>query len=291
MFSQVLLKETKRLCRQYEIKPLRRRGQNFLINDFFIKKVLQVADLKKQDVVLEIGAGMGTLTKEIAGEVRKVIAVEIDKKLAEVLRQELKKHDNVEVIQGSILDSECLNAMALRGYGGYKIIANLPFNITGAVLRQFLSKKHQPESMILILQKEVGQRIVSQPPKMSRLSVMVQFYSQVRIISQIKKDNFWPKPKVDSVILKIIPHKYPISICGGSTPTSCTDDFFQIVKAGFSSPRKYLLNNLVNGDIMNKEKSIEVFQTLGFNPKIRAQELSVKDWSRLVQKIKSLNSF
>jgi len=263
-----VLKEIKDICQQYEIKPLRRRGQNFLINDFFIKKVLQAADLKEQDVVLEIGAGLGALTKEIAKKVKKVIAVEIDKKLIEVLKQELKEYKNVEIVQGSILDSKCSNIQMSQCSNGFKIVTNLPFNITGAVLRQFLSREYQPELMVIILQKEVGKRIVAQPPKMSRLSVMVQFYSQVKIISQIKKDNFWPKPKVDSVILKIIPH-------GGSTRA---DNFFQIIKAGFSSPRKYLLNNLVKGGIMNKEKGIEIFQTLGFNPKIRSQELSVKDW-------------
>lgn len=281
-----MLKEIKDICQQYEIKPLRRRGQNFLINNFFIKKVLQAADLKEQDVVLEIGAGLGALTKEIAKKVKKVIAVEIDKKLIEALKDQMRDYKNVEIIQGSILDPECYNVIMLQCYNEFKVVTNLPFNITGVVLRQFLSRECQPELMVIILQKEVGKRIVAQPPKMSRLSVMVQFYSQVKIISQIKKDNFWPKPKVDSVILQIIPYRGPTwqSQVGPRRESkdgerlSATENFFQIVKAGFSSPRKYLLNNLVKGGIMNKEKGIEIFQTLGFNPKIRSQELSVKDW-------------
>jgi len=238
-----LLTSPKIICQRYQIKPLRRRGQNFLINDSVIKKILQTADLNKKDNVLEIGAGSGSLTKEISKKVKKVIAVEIDKKLIEVLKQELKDFKNIKVVQDDIRN------IKLSDYGlkNYKLVANLPFNITGLILKQFLTDTVKPELIVLILQREVGERIISQPPRMSKLSVMVQFYGQAKIVSNIKKDNFWPKPNVDSVILKIKPFVSPLF--------KNEDIFFQIIRAGFSSPRKFLLNNLVKSAIIPKGES------------------------------------
>ena len=280
----IFLREVKTLCRRYSVRPLRRRGQNFLINTWVIKKILKAADLKEQDIILEIGAGLGTLTKEISKKVKKVIAVEIDKKLIEVLENELAGYKNIEIVQGDIRNLK-VEDFKLKNY---KIVANLPFNITGLVLKQFLACSIKPEIMVLILQKEVGQRIIAQPPQMSKLSVMVQFYSQAKITAQIKKDNFWPRPKIDSVILRIIPHRDPTTP-KGQTPS---DKFFQVVQAGFSSPRKYLLNNLVKSGIMGtvpkwglslKETVRQIFKQTGLNEKIRAQELSVEDWIKLVK--------
>jgi len=135
--------------------------------------------------------------------------------------------------------------------------------------------------MVLMVQKEVGQRICAQPPKMSLLSVMVQFYAQPKIISYVSKNNFWPRPRVDSVILKITQIHRDKKI----------DEhrFFKVVKAGFSSPRKFLLNNLVKSGILKKEKGEKIFQELNFNPKIRAQELSVEDWIKLYHQLKEKN--
>ncbi|MBL7141517.1 ribosomal RNA small subunit methyltransferase A [Patescibacteria group bacterium] len=288
-----LLKEIKTLCRQYSVRPLRRRGQNFLINNLVIKKVLEPADLKKQDVVLEIGAGLGTLTKEIARKVKKVIAVEIDKELVKALKNELKSYKNVEIVQEDIRNDRLIVKL-LNCYPEYKVVANLPFNITGLVLRRFLAGENKPQSMVLILQKEVGERIVARPPKMSRLALTVQFYSQAKIMAQVKKDNFWPKPKVDSTILRIVPTNYE------SGANINEDRFFQIIRAGFSSPRKYLLNNLAKSGIIKnmgtlehgnigtsiqKREIMKIFKQIGLNPKVRAQELSVEEWIRLVKKI------
>ncbi len=270
-----LLTSPKVICHQYQIKPLRRRGQNFLINDFVIKKVLKAADLKKQDNVLEIGPGLGALTKELAKKAKEVVAIEIDQQLVMVLKNELKDYQNIKIVQKDIRE------IKLSDYGlkSYKIVANLPFNITGLVLKRFLSHSIKPETIVVILQKEVGQRIIAQPPRMSKLSVMTQFYGQVRIVSNIKKDNFWPKPKVDSVILKIKPFI--------SSRFQDENLFFQTVRAGFSSPRKYLLNNLEKSAMISKERGKEFFKQINLDKKIRAQELSVEEWIKLIQKISS----
>ncbi len=270
-----LLTSPKAICRRYQIKPLRRRGQNFLINGFIIKKILQSAELNKKDNVLEIGPGLGILTRELAKEVKGVIAVEIDRELVRVLKNELKDFKNIKIVQEDIRKIRPLD----YGLKKYKIVANLPFNITGLVLKQFLTSSIKPEIIVVMLQKEVGERIIAQPPQMSKLSVMIQFYGQPKIISNIKKDNFWPKPKVDSVILKI---KLFIS------PRFHDENlFFQIVRAGFSSPRKYLLNNLEKGAMISKEKGKKIFEQINLNKKIRAQELSVEEWIRLIQEISS----
>jgi len=267
------LTSPKAICQRYQIKPLRRRGQNFLTNDFVIKKVLEAADLNKKDNVLEIGPGLGALTKELAEKTKKVVAIEIDRQLVRVLINELKDFKNIKVVQEDIRKIKPLD----YGLKNYKIVSNLPFNITGLVFKQFLAGLNKPEIIVVILQKEVGERIIAQPPRMSKLSVMIQFYGQAEIVSNIKKDNFWPKPNVDSVILKIKPFSSPLF----------KDEFmfFQIVRAGFSSPRKYLLNNLEKSAMISKEKGKKIFEQINLDKKIRAQALSVEEWISLVKKI------
>ncbi|MCD6471070.1 ribosomal RNA small subunit methyltransferase A [bacterium] len=268
-----LIQEVKSLCQKYNFKPLRRRGQNFLINKKIIFDIIKSADLLKNDIVLEIGAGIGTITKEIAKKVEKVIAVEIDKKLVEILKKQLENFKNVKIIQENILEMS-ISQLEIKNY---KIVTNLPYNITGAVLKKFLSAKQKPKLMVLILQKEVAQRICAQPPKMNLLAVSVQFYSQPKIIRYVLRSNFWPRPKVDSAILKITPI---------TTNKKNIDEykFFKVVRAGFSSPRKYLLNNLIKGGIINnKESGQKIFKKLKLNSKIRAENLKIEDWQKLVK--------
>ncbi|MFA6146465.1 MAG: 16S rRNA (adenine(1518)-N(6)/adenine(1519)-N(6))-dimethyltransferase RsmA [Patescibacteria group bacterium] len=269
--------ETQEICSQYQIQPLRRRGQNFLINQETINKLLDAANLESSDYVIEIGAGLGILTQEIAKKVKKVFAVEIDKKLVEVLKNRLKDYKNIEILQEDILQIPDSKFQALNFY---KVVANLPFNITSAVLRKFLSQIIKPKSITLILQKEVGERILVKPPKMNLLAISVQFYSQPKRIFKISKEIFWPKPKVDSIILQIIPNYESNRI------NLDEDVFFKIVRAGFSSPRKYLLNNLVKSGIVNKEEGENILSQTNLSLKSRAQELSIENWINLVNKIK-----
>lgn len=280
-----LLEKTRSLCKEYGIKPLRRRGQNFLINEFFIEKIMMAAELKKTDVVLEIGTGLGDLTKAMAGRVKKIITVEIDRKILKASEDQLKDYKNVEVVQGDIRDKKiyCYIVRLLSCYFGYKVVANIPFNLTGLILRKFLTTETRSELMVLIMQKEVGERIIARPPKMSRLAVMVGFYGSAEIIGKVSRNNFWPWPKVDSIILRIRPFNSII-------PEE--KKFFKILNAGFSSPRKYLLNNLVKGGIIKNIGTLEqkreitrIFQKIGLDKKVRAQELRVEDWVRLVLKM------
>ena len=278
IFFMSILKQTKDICRMSQIKPLRRRGQNFLINNLIIRKILETADLKKDDTVLEIGSGLGTLTSEIAKKVKMVVAVEVDQTLIKVLKDQLQDYKNIKIISGDIRK---LSLKDLK-LSDYQIVTNLPFNITGLILKRFLSQKPKPQSITLILQKQVAERIMAQQGQMSIVAVSVQFYAQAKIISPVSRNSFWPKPKVDSVIMKIIP-------LVGSTFLGnqiSEEQFFKIVKAGFSSRRKYVLNNLAKGAIMDKRLGGKIFKKIGFNPKARAQELSVEDWIKLTKELK-----
>lgn len=295
------IKDAKTLCRQYQIQPLRRRGQNFLTNARIYDKIIEAAELDSNDLVLEIGPGLGALTTELAQRVKKVIAVEIDRKLVEILDHQLAHYKNIEIIQGDILDPQLLWYLGTRLIRKpnkknqinqltncpikYKVVANLPYNITGAVLRKFLAEQLKPKLMVLMLQKEVAQRIVAKSPKMSLLSVMVQFYGQLKIISYVSKNNFWPRPKVDSAIIRITPTDTDRR--HGLTRTIDEKYFFEIVRAGFSSPRKFLLSNLVKRKIITKESGQEIFAQIGFNFKIRAGELPVDNWIKLYEVVET----
>jgi len=277
------VKEIKDMCRKNNFVPLRRRGQNFLINRKIIKCIIDVAELSKKDVVLEIGPGLGALTAEIANKCKRIIAVEIDEKLVQILREEFKDCKNIEIIKDSILGGSPVLAMMKEK--SYKVVANIPFNITGRVLRILLKRENKPELVVIVVQKEVAQRITAKPPNMSLLSLSVQFYGKVVAVFNINKSNFWPQPKVDSIVLKIKPNESKIN-------REIEGNFFQLIKAGFFSKRKYLLNNLLKSAIMQameygerKEKFLEIFQEVGLDKKVRAQELSLGQWMQFARKI------
>ena len=267
---------TKELCRLYNIKPQHSLGQNFLINRDVYEKIINEAELKKEDLVLEIGPGFGFLTSLLARESKKVTAVDLDKSITDVLKIALvsQEIENVEIVNENILDFNSSDYFE-KIKDKYKIVANLPYNITSIFLRKFLSHPSKPDLMVLLLQKEVAERIVAKPGKMSLLSLSVQYYSEPELVEIVKNDNFWPSPKVDSAIIKLKIKKSFILKEGEE------DIFFRLLKFGFSSKRKMLKNNLSNA---LKISSLEVEKRLlenDLNAKIRAQNLSLNDWKKL----------
>jgi len=274
-----LLEQTKNLCRLYDIKPARSRGQNFLIQEKIHDDVVAAADLRPDDFILEVGPGLGFLTAKLAARAKRVVAVEIDKKLVEALKAGLvaKNIKNVEVINENVLEIKIQPPLfpPYQG-GGYKIAANLPYNITSIFLRKFLEAGNKPELMVLMLQKEVAERITAEPGEMSLLAVSVQFYARPEIIEIVPKKCFWPEPEVDSAIVKITPLNPRLS--GGRERER---EFFRLVKFGFSARRKMLKNNLAAGLRIGQAEAAAKIKQAGFNEKIRAQELAVKDWLKL----------
>ena|SRR3989339_810306 len=270
-----LREETKKLCDFYNIKPVRTRGQNFLITEAVYDAVLSSAELTKEDTVLEVGPGLGFLTERLAKNCQKVIAVELDDKLAMVLGERLKecKAKNVRIINTNILDLIPEIGNWKLEIGNFKIVANLPYNITSIFLRKVYELKNKPEMMVLMLQKEVAERIAARAGQMSLLAVSVQFYAEAKIIGYVPRHNFWPEPAVDSAIIKLETRS--------KKPEADEKKFFQLVRIGFSSKRKMLKNNLASGYQIGVDRAVEIVKKAGFSEKIRAQELSIADWLKL----------
>ena len=275
-------KEIKNLLKKYEISPSKRLGQNFLVNEGVLRKIIETANLKKEDVILEVGPGIGNLTLELAKRVKKVIAVEKDPHLVRILNEELriKNIKNVKIIQGDILKIKIqYSTFDIRH--SYKVVANIPYYLTSPLIRKFLENTEvRPLEMILMVQKEVAQRICAKPPEMTILAVSVQFYSKPKIISYVSKKSFWPSPKVDSAILRIAP------LINADRRLINADLFFKIVKTGFSQPRKQLVNNLSKGLKMEKEKIKNWLLKNGIQPEQRAETLKIEDWLNLTKSLK-----
>jgi len=200
----------KEILSKYSARPSKGLGQNFLIDKNVLKKIIGAADLNKNDVVLEVGPGIGTLTQELAKNAKKVIAVEKDKIMIKILGETLKDYKNIEIINGDILrilnfKFSILNQNLISQFSNYKVVSNIPYYLTSPLIRKFLESDNKPSEIILMVQKEVAQRICSKPPDMSLLAVSVQFYADVKIISYVSKNCFLPVPKVDSALIKIVP--------------------------------------------------------------------------------------
>jgi 16S rRNA (adenine1518-N6/adenine1519-N6)-dimethyltransferase len=251
------------------VLPSKRLGQNFLRDKSAVKKVVSASKVSLSDVILEIGPGTGVLTLELAKRAKKVVAVEKDERMQAVLKDALKGFANVEILGQ---DARKMPEMASRPY---KVVANLPFYLTSLIIRKFLESKNQPKQMTLIIQKEVAQRICARVPDMNLLAVSVQFYAEPEIVSFISKKAFWPQPEVDAAVIKIVPRgrRFPVS----------PDKFFSVVKAGFSQPRKQLLNNLSKRLGMEKEKVKAWLGKNGVQPSQRAETLTVGDWVSLAK--------
>jgi len=269
------------------IKPSKRLGQNFLVDKNALKKLADAAELTKDDIVLEVGAGTGTLTVELAKRAKRVIAVEKDRDLIPLLRDAIKKFENVQIAQGDILKLTIDNLpltidKADKGRGSmvngqWSMVGNIPYYLTAPLIRIFLETENPPQAMTLMVQKEMAQRICAKPPDMSILAVSVQVYAKPEIVSYISRSAFWPQPKVDSAIIKITPkHSGQLSIVNCQL-------FFAIVKAGFSSPRKQLINNLSRGLGLSRKETEQWLLASDIAPERRAETLTVKEWITLTR--------
>jgi len=255
------------------IKPIKSLGQNFLVNEHPVEKLLAVAEIRPNDTIIEIGPGLGILTARLAEQAKKVIAIEKDAAMVALLQNTFADSKKVHIIHGDALTMDY--APYAPQDSNYKVVANLPYHITAPTIRKFLEAPNQPESITLIIQKEVAQRICAKPPNMSILAVSVQWYAAAKIISSVKKSSFWPQPRVDSAIIHIIPHKKTLAV----TPVQ----FFTIVKAGFLHPRKQLINNLSVGLCIEKEAVASLLKRHAIAPNRRAETLTIQDWINLAK--------
>jgi 16S rRNA (adenine1518-N6/adenine1519-N6)-dimethyltransferase len=286
------IKTIKELLKQEEKKPQKSLGQNFLVSKDVLARILRAAELSKIDTILEIGPGIGTLTRGLAQSAKRVIAVEKDPAMVEILKETTQDLQNIEIVQGDILKQNLTElSYPHLSRTKFKVVANLPYYITSPVIRMFLEAGDKPELLVLMVQKEVAQRICAKPPDMSLLAVAVQFYATPSIVSYVKKSCFWPQPKVDSAILKIVPKNltelsYPQPF-GSEDPSGSERlnqiKFFEVVKAGFKQPRKQLGNNLAQGLKLSRQQVETWLSQVGIQPTQRAETLSVQDWINLSQ--------
>lgn len=256
------------------VKPKKGLGQNFLSQMGVIEKLVRAANIGKNETILEIGPGTGNLTAELAKTGNKLVAVEKDQEMMDILNERFKDAANVEILAGDALKFD-----ETKIAPPYKIAANLPFYLTAPLIRRFLESTNPPLSLTVIVQKEVAQRICATTPKMNLLAISVQFYAAVKIINYVSKGNFWPVPKVDCAILQITPHIYE----GERADKKFVDRFFETAKAGFVQPRKQLANNLAKQLKLEKERTIAWLAANNIKPSQRAETLTIGDWINLTQ--------
>jgi 16S rRNA (adenine1518-N6/adenine1519-N6)-dimethyltransferase len=282
------------LLRRHGLHLKKGLGQNFLADPVHLERIAAAAELTRDDVVIEVGPGVGTLTARLAAQAGRVVAVELDASLLPALRETLAPCDNVAIVQGDILhldpaalamrlppphtgassDSLPINRSPLT-LNPYKVVANLPYYITSAAIRHFLTAAPRPALLVFTIQREVAQRIIAQPPDMSLLAVSVQYFARPEIVARIPAGAFYPPPKVDSAILRLRPWGLP--------PVDTPDDdaFFAVARAGFGQRRKQLRNSLRANLGLAQDQVDAMLAQAGVDAQRRAETLTLAEWAQL----------
>lgn len=264
------------LLKKYGLRPHKGLGQNFLQDAIALEKIISAAEIQATDTVLEIGPGLGSLTRYLAAAAKAVVAVELDQHLLPPLKTVLALYGNVSLIHGDILE---LNTSELVREKNYLVVANIPYYITSAVIRHLLESETRPRRIVLTIQKEVAQRICEKPGDMSLLALSVQVYGKPHIAAYIPASAFIPSPNVDSAVLVIDIYPTPL------IPADLLDRFFKLIKAGFSQKRKTLRNALSAGLSVSTKNATELLGRAAIDPMRRAETLSIEEWQRLCEVI------
>ena len=273
--DEASFKNIPQILQRYGLRPSKGLGQNFIVDRAALEQVVSAAEINAGDEVLEVGAGLGNLTRLLAQTAKRVVAVELDEKMILVLGDMLGSYQNVDIIHADILE---VDLGELFNRPGYLVVANIPYYITSALLRHLLEAHQKPSRLVLTVQKEVAERICAKPGKYSLLALSVQVYGEPRVAARIPAGAFYPVPKVDSAVVRVDIYPQPL------IPPEKIDAFFRLAKAGFSQKRKTLRNALAGGMGWGKEKAGEILQAAEIDPQRRAQTLSIEEWGRLVEK-------
>ncbi|HRQ23737.1 MAG TPA: 16S rRNA (adenine(1518)-N(6)/adenine(1519)-N(6))-dimethyltransferase RsmA [Anaerolineales bacterium] len=260
------------VLKRFGLRADKRLGQNFLQDESALEKIAAAAEIKADDCVLEIGPELGFLTRHLAASARTVTAVELDPDLLPPLRAVLEPYPNVRVVHGDILK---LSIAELMNQPNYVVAANIPYNITSAIIRHLLESNPKPRRIVLTIQKEVAERICAQPGDLSLLGLSVQVYGQPRIVAKIPAGAFHPAPRVDSAILLIDIFDEPL------IPRELLDTFFQLIKAGFGQKRKTLRNSLSSGLRIKPQEAETLLASAGVDPMRRAETVSIEEWREI----------
>jgi 16S rRNA (adenine1518-N6/adenine1519-N6)-dimethyltransferase len=278
--SPSLLAQAKKLLRRSGLRARKGLGQHFLVDSDVLETIVAAADLAPEDTVIEVGPGLGVLTRELAAHAGWVVAIELDDKLAVALQKTLAPFENVVIINRDVLGTD--PAQLLRetiadvppGMASFKVVANLPYYITSPVIRHFLEAPVRPETMVLMVQKEVADTIAAGPGQRSLLSISVQYYGKPDIIAYVPAASFYPRPEVDSAVLKIDVYPRPpvdVEVHG----------FFRLVRAGFTASRKQVVNSLAQGLGLPKTEVRALLEKAGLDTRRRAETFSIEEWAHL----------
>jgi 16S rRNA (adenine1518-N6/adenine1519-N6)-dimethyltransferase len=278
-----LLAQTKELLQKYEMRAKKGLGQNFLVNSSILHKITQAAELSPSDLVMEVGPGMGVLTRQLLEQAGYLIAVELDTRMIELLKTSLGAYSNFSLINRDILEVDPLDLIqaesgrfpAAVSSAKYKLVANLPYYITQPIIRRFCEAKLKPSLMVIMVQKEVAKNITAKPGDLSILGISVQFYGKPQIVDIVPAGNFYPAPKVDSAILKV--EMYPRT----AVEVTSENNFFKTVRAGFCAARKQMANSLSQGLDIPKAEVLSLMHKAEVDPQRRAETLTLEDWARL----------
>jgi 16S rRNA (adenine1518-N6/adenine1519-N6)-dimethyltransferase len=279
--SSWLLAQTRRWLRRFDLKARKRLGQHFLIDSEVLEVILAAAELGPDDTVIEVGPGLGVLTRELARQAGWVIAIELDNELAAILKKTLTPFDNVVIVNEDVLGTDPKALLQEQkpsfppALSPYKVVANLPYYITSPVLRHFLEASVKPEMMIVMVQREVAEAIVAGPGRRSVLSISVQFYGKPGIVGHVPAKSFYPAPEVDSAILRVDVYPQPA--------VAVTDEkgFFELVRAGFTASRKQVVNSLAQGLGLPKTEVLILLEKAGISPQRRAETFTLEEWAQL----------
>ncbi len=272
-----LYEETIMLLKEYNLRANKRLGQNFLINEEVINEIVQKAEISEEDVVLEIGPGLGSLTKALLEKAKRVIAIELDDKMIDLLANRFNT-DKLELIHGDILKINLKEI--IDKYTSVKVVANLPYYITSPIVMKLLEERLKIKSIVVMVQKEVGERFCSEPnsKEYGAITLSIKYYSIAENIIFVPKENFLPAPEVDSCVIKLDILDKP------SVDVIDEELFFKLIKLGFSQRRKTILNSLSSGDI-SRDKIKEVLDILKINENLRAENLSIYDFGAIANEI------
>lgn len=270
--------DPREVLRRHGLQPRKGLGQNFLVDRRALERIVAAADLTPHDTVLEVGPGVGQLTRLLSEAAGRVVAVELDRQMVAVLRQELADRPNVQIVEADILE---VDPGALAAGRPYKVVANLPYYITSAALRHLLEAQPPPSLLVVTVQQEVAERITAAPGEMSLLAVSVQFYGRPRRVARIPAGAFYPPPKVDSAALRIDvypPEERPVQV-------DDVEGFFRVVRAGFGQRRKQLRNSLTAGLRLDSEQVEAALERAGIDSRRRAETLSLAEWAALAREL------
>lgn len=269
-----LREETNFLLKKYGLKANKKLGQNFLINEEIIKEIVQKADIQENDVIIEIGPGLGSLTKELLEKAQKVIAIELDSNMVKILKERFSLYNNFELIEADVLKVNLKEL--IKNYESVKVVANLPYYITTPIVMKLLEDKLKLKSITVMVQKEVGERFSSKPnsKEYGAITVSINYYAEPKIITYVPKENFDPIPEVDSCVIKLDIRDVP--------KVKINDEkiFFNLIKAAFSQRRKTISNSLTCIG-KSKEEIKDTLEKLNINSNLRAENLSIEDFAEI----------